>query len=240
MNGQELAYDRAAIDPAVVLIHAGIADRRMWRAQQLALADRFALLMPDLRGFGDSPPASGPYDHAGDVLTCMTATGIERATVIGVSMGGEVAVDVALAATRAGSAEPSHPLLEAWETSDAAFEAGDIERAVAVEVATPVLGAGRSAAQVDPAYLERAGGGLEVGEPIPPATPRFERLGELAPPALLVMGDRDLPDIAASMDRLVAEIPGAQRAPTIPDCAHLPPLERPEAFNRLLLGFLGE
>lgn len=260
MSSAELAQDLVGTGPAVVLIHAGIADRRMWHAQLAALRDRFRVLAPDLRGFGDSPPARGPFSPAADVLARMDAAGIDRATLVGVSMGGEVALDIALTAperverlalvsTLAGSTEPSAQLVETWETGGTAFEEGDLERAVAIEVETWLLGAGRSASDVDPAYLElatamirrtweRASSGLEVGEPEQLDPPRIERLGEIALPALLVAGDRDLPDVAASMDRLAAEIPGAVRAPTIPNCAHLPPLEQPEAFNRLLLAFL--
>jgi pimeloyl-ACP methyl ester carboxylesterase len=58
-------------------------------------------------------------------------------------------------------------------------------------------------------------------------------------PTLIVTGDEDVRDIHDIADKLSAEIPGAQRA-TIPDAAHLPNLERPEEFNRIVLDFLGE
>ena len=73
----------------VVLIHAGVADSRMWAAQAgdgpAGLADRFTLVAPDLRGFGDSPmpaPEDAPWSNAGDVLAVMDHLGIatSRAT----------------------------------------------------------------------------------------------------------------------------------------------------------------
>src|SRR3954464_7572900 len=72
-----LSYDDVGHGPAVVLIHAGIADRRMWHEQVSALVTAgFRVVTPDLRGFGDSPPASGPFTHAGDVLAVMDACDI--------------------------------------------------------------------------------------------------------------------------------------------------------------------
>jgi 3-oxoadipate enol-lactonase len=255
-----LAYDDKGSGSAVVLIHAGIADRRMWRWQLPALVSAgFRVLAVDLRGFGDSPPASEPYSHTDDLLACLDARGIERATVVGVSMAGGVAIDLALIApervaglvlvsTGAGVTTTSETLTRVWDESEAAFERGDLERAIAIEVEAWVIGHGRSASEVGPDYLalatamvrrtgERAASGLETADQIALDPPRTERLGEIAARTLLVVGDRDLPDIEESIGRLAAAIPTAERA-TIADCAHLPPLEHPEAFNRLLLDFL--
>jgi pimeloyl-ACP methyl ester carboxylesterase len=69
--------------------------------------------------------------------------------------------------------------------------------------------------------------------------PPSQRLGEVRVPTLIVTGDEDVRDIHDIADKLHAEIPGAQRA-TIADAAHLPNLERPEEFNRIVLDFLAE
>jgi 3-oxoadipate enol-lactonase len=66
----------------------------------------------------------------------------------------------------------------------------------------------------------------------------IDRLGEIAVPTLVIVGDRDVPDILANADRLVAGIAGARKV-VLPDVAHLPPMERPDEFNRLVLDFLG-
>ena len=67
--------------------------------------------------------------------------------------------------------------------------------------------------------------------------PAVERLGEIKAPTLVVVGDHDLPDVQATADLLVSKIRGARKE-LIHDAAHLPNLEHPEKFNRLLLDFL--
>jgi pimeloyl-ACP methyl ester carboxylesterase len=67
--------------------------------------------------------------------------------------------------------------------------------------------------------------------------PASERLAEIRVPTLILTGDEDVPDIHAIAEKLSREIPGAERA-TISDAAHLPNLERPEEFDRIVLGFL--
>jgi pimeloyl-ACP methyl ester carboxylesterase len=69
--------------------------------------------------------------------------------------------------------------------------------------------------------------------------PAHERLADVRAPTLVVTGDEDVSDIHRIADRLVAGIPGARRA-TIAKAAHLPNLERPDEFDRLVLGFLAE
>jgi 3-oxoadipate enol-lactonase len=69
--------------------------------------------------------------------------------------------------------------------------------------------------------------------------PASERLGEIDVPTLVITGDEDVGDIHQIADRLEREIPGAHRA-TMPEVAHLPNLERPDEFNRIVLAFLAE
>ncbi|HSC51120.1 MAG TPA: alpha/beta hydrolase, partial [Gaiellaceae bacterium] len=83
--------------PAVALLHEGICDSRMWDDQWEAWSRSFRLLRLDFRGFGRSPLGSEPYSHARDVLGVLEQHGIERAALVGVSLGGRVALEVALA-----------------------------------------------------------------------------------------------------------------------------------------------
>lgn len=71
----------------MVLLHAGVADSRMWEAQARALDPRFRVLAPDLRGFGDRPHEPGQFSHAEDVLALLDAEGLEHAAVVGASFG---------------------------------------------------------------------------------------------------------------------------------------------------------
>ncbi|MER5625060.1 alpha/beta fold hydrolase [Streptosporangium sp. NPDC002544] len=97
-DGVELAYDEAGSGPAVLFAHAGIADRRMWEHQFLALSARHRVIRYDWRGYGESGDAAGGFAHHEDLLAVLDALGVERAALVGCSMGGAYALDAALAA----------------------------------------------------------------------------------------------------------------------------------------------
>lgn len=96
--GTRLGYDEAGSGPAVLLCHAGIADRRMWAGPFEALAGRCRVVRFDWRGYGDSDPARTEHTLDGDVLALLDALDIDRAVLAGCSVGGAAALDAALAA----------------------------------------------------------------------------------------------------------------------------------------------
>lgn len=102
VNGVELAYDQAgAADagPAVILVHGSAADRRLWDHQFAALAEAgHRVIRYDWRGYGESGAAIGDYAHVEDLLALMDALRVERAALVGSSMGGSRAVEAALLA----------------------------------------------------------------------------------------------------------------------------------------------
>jgi pimeloyl-ACP methyl ester carboxylesterase len=97
VNGAQLAYEQAGAGPAVVLTHAGVADRRMWAHQFRTLAAEFRVTRWDSRGYGRSGDAAGAVSHHRDLLGLLDALDIERAALVGCSQGGMFSLDVALA-----------------------------------------------------------------------------------------------------------------------------------------------
>ena len=93
-----LGYEEAGEGPAVVLVHAAAADRRMWDHQFDALAERYRVVRYDWRGYGDSDDAEGPVAHYADLLALLDTLSIGRAALVGSSMGGAHAVDATLVA----------------------------------------------------------------------------------------------------------------------------------------------
>src|SRR3954451_22819617 len=94
-----LPHDEAGGGPAVVLLHAGIADHTMWSADLPRLADAgYRAVAVDLPGFGEARLAPGEQAPWVDVLRTMDALSIERAALVGSSFGGAVALRVALVA----------------------------------------------------------------------------------------------------------------------------------------------
>ena len=83
--------------PAVVFLHAGVADMRMWRDQMAAFADRYRVVAYDRRGFGETSYAPESFAHMHDLRAVLDGLGIEQACLVGGSQGGRVSVDFALA-----------------------------------------------------------------------------------------------------------------------------------------------
>ena len=249
---------RAGWGPTVLLVHAGIADRRMWDDQVGPLADAgWTVVRADLPGFGETPPPGEPVALWEALRDLLDHLGVDRAVVLGASLGGRAAVELALAApdrVRAlvlvGSGLAGHPfqepaLFELWDQSEGAIERGDHLEAARVEIDTWVVGVGREASAVDPAVRRRveamllaayAHGEADLTEPDPPAA---ARLGEVAAPALVLVGEHDRPDIHAMAAALAGGIPRAERA-VLAGTAHLPNMERPAEFNRVVLEFLAK
>jgi pimeloyl-ACP methyl ester carboxylesterase len=258
VNDVALAYQLTGAGKTIVLIHSGICDLRMWDGQVGPLSAKRQVLRYDARGYGQSGPASGSYAHAEDLRTLLDVLEIERAVVLGVSMGGEIAVQTALtypervsglivSTSLAGLTEPGPDLRLLWDEAEYAYDAGDLRTAVELELRGWVDGPYRDAGQVDPAMRElvrqmnaaiweRAASQADARERAfdPPAA---TRLDEIAVPTLLISGELDQRSVLKSMARLAAGIANAEVA-TIAGAAHLPSMEQPERFNALVLDFL--
>jgi pimeloyl-ACP methyl ester carboxylesterase len=255
----ELWYEVAGDGSAVVLIHPGLWDARAWDAQFDVLAERYRVLRYDVRGYGRStrPEPGVPYSHVRDLVAVMDAAGIERAALIGNSMGGSIALDVALthpdrvsALVLVASAVGGLPDTdedeawwdERWPALEAAIEAGDLERArrLQMDIWAP-LGIddpnGRRIFEIsmDNAHeLTMDESDAEALEP-----PAIERLGEIAAPVLILPADMDPPWMARANATLVEGIPNA-RTVHIARVDHVIPMRAPGAFNEAVLMFLDD
>lgn len=238
--------------PAVVLLHAGVADRSMWAEllPDLAAAGYRAIAM-DLPGFGEAELAHESVDHR-EVLATMAALGVESAVLVGNSMGGSVALRIAavapgvlrglvLVSAPPLDLEPSPQLQEAWDAEGAALERGDIEAAVSAVVdAWTVPGAPEALRQRVAAMQRRAFElqlGVEVADAPDPLEEDLDGLRRVGIPVLIASGEFDMPDFRAGAGRLATLFARSEVA-AIPEAGHLAPLERPEAFRDLLLGYL--
>ncbi len=247
--------------PEIVLLHEGICDSRMWDPQWETFTRSHRVLRLDFRGYGRSPLASGRFASARDVIELLDRHGFDRAAVVGVSLGGRVALEVALAAPErvaalvlVGSGLPGHDWSEemkaTWEEEEAALRSGNVDEAVDISLRTWVAGPGRKPEDVDAdvrarvAKMQRRAYELQLpfedeAEEELLVEDVAQRLGEIKAPALVLVGEEDVPDIHAIADRLAREIPGARRE-TIADAAHVPSMERPREFEELVLGFVEE
>lgn len=211
----------------------------------------------DARGFGDSPLPGGPFSFAADLCALFDHLGIERGAVVGNSLGARTVLDFALEHPHRVSAlvlvgpaplgaERSQALREYGARENELLDEGRIEEAVELNLEMWLAGAEpglrrrvgemqRQALEVELAAYERdpEPGPVEwLDDP-----PAWERLDEVSAPTLVLVGDQDVSDVLATAERLAAGIPGA-RLEVVSGAGHIPGIERPEEFNRIVLDFL--
>jgi 3-oxoadipate enol-lactonase len=255
----DLYREQAGAGPPVVLVHEAIADSRMWDPQWRTFPKAYRTIRYDLRGYGRSPIGPGTFSHAGDLIALLDELGLERTALVGGSMGARAALEVAVA--QPGRVEklvlmdvgvPGHDWSEetqaGWAEEDAALERGDLDAAVEVNLRMWVDGPRRSPEDVETDLRERVREmqrrAFELQVPVGDAADEellvenvLDRVGEVTAPTLVLTGEEDREDMQAIADRLAAEIPNARRT-SIAGTAHIPSLERPDEFDRLVLDFL--
>ena len=255
--GAALHWWASGLTRPLVLVHPSGTDHTLWDPVLPGLpADRDTVRY-DLRGHGCSPPGSGTFRHADDLLRLLTGLGLDRVDLVGASYGAQVAVEAAAAAPDRVRAlallAPSMPG-HAWSeevtaparAQAAALAAGDADAAVRVWMDTWVRGPRRDWAELDPAVRDRLepplrrsfawAAGEETATALD-ADPKWAaRLAAVRRPALVAVGDRDLDDcgrIAKALGDLLAA-----RPVTLPAVGHLVPAEDPAGTGALLAGFL--
>lgn len=239
----------------MIFLHAGVADSRMWNPQFEEVPEGFRFVRLDLRGFGNTKIPKERYTDCEDTLAVMDHLDIERVTIVGCSIGAEVALDlVALAPYRlsgltviGGDAPGFDPVSdyrsEQLPEAIAAFEAGDFRRAAELEAEIWLVGRGRDRADVDPRlfelFVEMDIGALkaEAKREQRRKAPSLEALPHVDIPTLIVVGEHDIPQLIEASEHLHEMIEHSSRV-VIEDAAHLPSLEQPEAFNEAFYGFL--
>jgi 3-oxoadipate enol-lactonase len=247
-----LSYDDAGSGECVVLIHGHPFDRTLWKPQLAALRGSFRVLAPDLRGFGASPVTPGIVamrEYAADIEELLAELGIARAAIIGLSMGGLVAMELAAAAPLwcwalgliATTAEPPSPqdLRAREERADAIERDG-------IGVLVEYMHTGLYGPACPPAVRARVDAMMSSAPPDGAAAALRGRGPDYRPmlavldiPALVVAGTADPWSTAA----VTAEIVASLKRPSllaIDGAGHLPNLEAEAQFNEALLTFLGQ
>lgn len=249
-----IAWDDIGDGPAVVFLHAFPLNRRMWAPQTSALADQWRCLTIDVRGFGDSQPAP-PFTvnrYADDVVAMLDAAGVDRAAVVGLSMGGYIAFALwrraparvralVLADTRAGADAP--------DTRGRRHELIALARSegVTAVVERQLVGLlGKSTRERRPeieqsvreiattASVDGIVGALEALLARPDSTPT---LATISVPTLVVTGEEDVlapPTEARAMQAAIT----SSRLEVLARAGHLSNIERPGAFNAVVGEFL--
>jgi 3-oxoadipate enol-lactonase len=258
LNGASIHYEREGAGIPVFLLHAGIADHRMWEPEVTDFAKHFDVIRPDIRGFGRSELPAQRWSPTADLLALMDELHLKPAHLVGCSIGAGIAIDFALehgerisklvlVGPSIGGADFGKKYPEVFAEVRAADEANDMKAVNQAEMHLFLDGPRRPRGYVRQPlrelFLDMNGSNLDVDWESAPTDdlnpPAIERLHEITAPTLIVVGDEDIPPIFDAVEILMEKLPHARKA-VIHDAAHLPNLEHPEEFNRVVLQFLLE
>lgn len=254
----DIHYETLGHGRAVVFCHAGVSDRRLWDPQFEARLSDHRYVRSDMRGFGNSQWVAEPYSPHRDILAVIEHLGLDDMILIGCSMGGRAVMELAVTIPeRVAGILVSGSGLPGWEPEDGGYsppqwsnldplwEAEDWDAIAKIDAEVWAIGVGREESDVDPGFIAKM-----VEMDLKPITTELERdeymswleppiagrIDEIEAPAVVVVGEHDLPDLVTST-KLLAERLGADHH-VLPGTAHLPSLETPERFNQVLEAFL--
>jgi pimeloyl-ACP methyl ester carboxylesterase len=259
--GGKISYEESGRGRPIILLHEGIADRRMWNREFPLLARGHRVVRYDLRGYGGSTPATSEYSPVRDLVALMDHVGLTRPLIVGPSVGGKIALDLTLGyPERVGALLLIAPGYSGMDYDHvpggrAAFErderlskaAADAWTAGKLEEATEHLrqlwasaltGTGLALFETmvrenAPEIFEDRSGRHETREGAPAAG----RLKEIRAPTLILVGDRDNPAMPHCANFLARGITGA-KVQLVPGADHLLNVSRPDAFDAALHGFV--
>lgn len=257
----KLYYEVEGEGETLLLNHAGFIDSGMWDDQWDVLAEHYNLIRYDMRGYGKSDPLKAPADRRDDLRQLLDHLNIQRAALLGCSMGGEIALDFALEYPERVSAlitvsavpsgfemkgEPPRYMMDMIE----AFKKDELDRVADLQIRIWVDGEHREPNQVDAKMRQHAAAMNKIPvqrrtwamdmEPVNPLNPpAVSRLKDIHVPTLLIAGALDNSEIIRAAGVMEKEIKGAKKV-VIEDAAHVPNMDQPEEFNRIVLDFLGD
>lgn len=255
-NGGRLYYECDGAGPGLVLVHAGVANLRMWDPHVPAWSGGFTVVRYDTRGFGRTESDQVGFSNRADLIAVMDQVGLERACLVGVSRGGQIVLDTALeypdrvsalvvVAGGVGGFTPSTDLgtPAMWGEAEKHWEAHDWDWLADFETRYWADGPGQPTDRVVPAIRNLVHGWIldnyraekVEGIPQPLDPPAAGRLGEVTWPTLVVIGSLDDPGTNEACRFLAAGV-GA-RLEVFDGAAHMLTLEQPDRFTRLVAEF---
>ena len=254
-----IAFDHAGTGPLVVFLHGIGGNRTNWTEQLQAVADTFHAVAWDARGYGESDDYEGPLsfvDFSGDLVRLLDHFGVAWAHLVGLSMGGRIALDfyerhpdrvasLVLCDTFPGFDGESFPRAEREKFVRSRRDpllAGRTPREMAPPVAKSLVS--RSAGPEVVARLVESMAALHTDSYIKAieATTHYEQVADLAQiavPVQLIVGQDDTLTPPSLSESMAAALPDA-RLEILEKAGHLTNLEQPEAFNDVLGKFLEE
>jgi len=258
----KIYYEVAGAGETLVLSHAAFLDSRMFDALMPTLTQKFRVVRYDMRGFGQSSPATQPVCRRDDLRRLLGHLEIGRAHMVGCSMGGEIMLDLAIeqpelvasvttvCSTPSGFemvGESPRYIMEMV----AAAQAGDLDTMNELQIRIWLDGMYREPNEVDADLRAKALAMNRIPvaqstffiadtQPANPLIPAAQsRLSEVACPVLAIVGNLDHPELLRATDDIARGVQNGRKI-IMEGTAHVPSYEQPEAFMQILLDFLGD
>jgi 3-oxoadipate enol-lactonase len=257
--GGKLYYEVSGAGHPLLLLHAGVADLRMWDDQVACFSQQYQVIRYDSRGFGRTTSEDVSFSNRQDIFDLLAHLGVERTYIMGLSRGGIIALDFTIEHPEKvdalivvaggisgfdGEMLPEEMAIE--EQMEAAEERKDFETAARLTVRVwadgPMQPEGRASQEVrDKVYAMTLNNyqhhSQESIQPQPLQPPAISRLTSVTVPTLVIAGALDESLTITAMRHLARSVPGAQLE-VFPDTAHMVNMEQPERFNAVVGTFL--
>jgi 3-oxoadipate enol-lactonase len=262
VSGGKIAYEEGGRGRPVVLLHEGIADRRVWNREFPLIARDHRVVRYDLRGYGGSTPATAEFSPVRDLVALLDHLHLARPLIVGPSMGGKIALDLTLAfpekvgallliapgysgmdydhvpggkATFELDERLSKAAVDAWAAGNLEEATENLRQLWAASLTGDALDLFRTMVRDNAKEVfEERSGRFETRDGEPAAA----RLNEIRVPTLILVGDHDNPAMPHCANFLARGISGSQ-VQLIPGADHLVNLSRPDAFDAALREILG-
>ena len=252
VNRTSLYYEMMGKGQSIVLIHGGLLDCRMWDGQFKAFSPQYNVIRYDIRGYGRSALPKGKYSHVKDLHSLLKFLGAEQAHIIGLSLGGTIAIDFALdypekvlslilvsavpVGLRSQDNELTRETLAIYELARKNNSKEAVERWLDHPVFKTVPSKSRKKIQ------KMIGDNLQSwmlpqDNMIWSSPPAAERLSKIKASTLIIVGEKDVHDILSAADLLESKI-GVAIKMVIADAGHHINIEKPRQFNSIVLDFL--
>jgi len=252
VDGGKIFYDVAGQGPVIVMVHDGLLHRETWDAQVASFAKNYRVIRWDRRGYGRSDIPKAPYSDLDDLLALFKALKVERATILGCSAGGMLSIHFTLDHPElVSSLILVGPIVSGFRFSDHFIKRGErgmpdnnapVEQKIEYWTSKdPWIIAPENAAAKKRMKELLTANPQNLSVPFQfnrlPSDAALGRLSQIKVPTLIVVGESDVPDVHAHVGAIQSGITNSQRVVLI-HSGHLPHMEVPDAFNRVVLDFL--
>lgn len=252
VGGGRIFYEAAGQGPVIVMVHDGLLHRETWDAQFAGFAKNYRIIRWDRRGYGRSDIPNAPYSDLDDLLVLLKHLKVERATIMGCSAGGMLSIHMALDHPElVSSLILVGPIVSGFRFSDHFIKRGErgmpdnnapVEQKIDYWTSKDpwIIAPENTAAKKRMKELLTANP-QNLNVPFQynrlPGEPALGRLSQIKVPTLIVVGESDVPDVHAHVGAIESGITNSKRVVLV-HSGHLPHMEVPDAFNRVVLDFL--